>query len=63
MLKRFSSDRVTQNVRSPTPETGKVNIGRPIVEIKLTKEEAVPASSGTLPKAIQELGRLAKWSL
>jgi hypothetical protein len=36
---------------------------QPIVEIKLTKEEAVPASFGTLPKAIQELGRLAKWSL
>ena len=63
MLESLPGNRVAQYVKTPTAQTGKVNVGRPIVEIKWTRDEAVPASFGTLPKSIQNVGGFTNWSL
>jgi hypothetical protein len=63
MLKSFPGDRVAQYVKTPTAQTGEVNVGRPIVEIEWARNEAVPASLGTLPKPIQEVRGFTNWSL
>jgi hypothetical protein len=63
MLESLPGNRVAQNVKTPTSETGEVNVGRPIVEIKWTRDEAVPASFGILPKSIQKVRGFTNWSL
>jgi hypothetical protein len=63
MLKSLPGDGVAQYVEAPTAQTREVNVGRPIVEIKWARDEAVPASFGILPKSIQEVGGFTDWGL
>jgi hypothetical protein len=63
MLKSLPGDGVAQYVETPTAQTREVNVGRPIVEIKWARDEAVPASFGILPKSIQEVGGFTNWGL
>ena len=63
MLEILPGNRVAQYVKTPTAQTGKVNVGRAIVEIKWTRDEVGPASFGTLPKSIQKVRGFTKWSL
>jgi len=63
MLESLPGNRVAQYIKTPTAQTGEVNVGRPIVETKWARNEAVPASFGLLPKPIQEVRGFSSWSL